>query len=216
MKNCLLNAEHFPIFPENLRCSCQRSKCHRVLEGEVSASTFGQLASGRTAAPSFTGQQREMIRFIFAQHEHFDAEQLIDEMKNEGLQVSRATIYRTLSKLVDAGLLRSVDVTAAAHTTNTTTATPSTITCTAKSAKKIIEFQDPALDQPPHRRRQPTTLSFRSRNTASYCAASMPNATSADHQAAAGFGVDPRCTRSYLSHPSLRPVTESIFYPTRH
>ncbi len=31
-------------------------------------------------------------------------------MKAEGFQVSRATVYRTLNKLVDAGLLRRIDV----------------------------------------------------------------------------------------------------------
>jgi Fur family ferric uptake transcriptional regulator len=51
-----------------------------------------------------------MVRFIFAQHNHFDAEQLIDDMKRAGFRVSRATVYRTLNKLVDAGLLRRLEL----------------------------------------------------------------------------------------------------------
>jgi Fur family ferric uptake transcriptional regulator len=51
-----------------------------------------------------------MVRFIFARHNHFDADQLIDDMKRAGFQVSRATVYRTLAKLVDAGLLRRLEV----------------------------------------------------------------------------------------------------------
>ena len=47
-----------------------------------------------------------MVRYIFAKHNHFDAEHLIDDMKRAGFRVSRATVYRTLTKLVDAGLLR--------------------------------------------------------------------------------------------------------------
>jgi Fe2+ or Zn2+ uptake regulation protein len=58
----------------------------------------------------FTDQQRDMVRFIFSQHNHFDADQLIDAMKKADLEVSRATVYRTLGKLVDAGLLRKLEI----------------------------------------------------------------------------------------------------------
>src|SRR4051812_20430708 len=51
-----------------------------------------------------------MVRYIYSKHNHFDADQLIYDMKREGFQVSRATVYRTLSKLVDAGLLRRLEV----------------------------------------------------------------------------------------------------------
>jgi Fur family ferric uptake transcriptional regulator len=51
-----------------------------------------------------------MVKYIFARHNHFDAEQLIDDMKQAGFSVSRATIYRTLNKLVDAGLLRRLEI----------------------------------------------------------------------------------------------------------
>jgi Fur family ferric uptake transcriptional regulator len=64
----------------------------------------------RPRAQRFTGQQRDMVRFIFSQHHHFDADQLIDMLKKAGHDVSRATVYRTLSKLVDAGLLRKIEL----------------------------------------------------------------------------------------------------------
>ena len=51
-----------------------------------------------------------MVRYIFSQHNHFDADQLIDDMKQKGFRVSRATVYRTLDKLVDAGLLRRLEI----------------------------------------------------------------------------------------------------------
>ena len=38
------------------------------------------------------------------------ADQLIDQMKEAKLKVSRATVYRTLNKLVDAGLLREMQI----------------------------------------------------------------------------------------------------------
>lgn len=67
---------------------------------------FREYLVTRSRPQRFTDQQRDMVRFIFAQHEHFDADTLIDDMKRAGLTVSRATAYRTLTKLVDAGLLR--------------------------------------------------------------------------------------------------------------
>lgn len=106
---------------------------------------FREYLASRSRPQRFTGQQREMIRFIFGQHEHFDAEQLIDEMKREGIQVSRATVYRTLSKLVDAGLLRSVDVGQRTHYEHDY-GYPQHDHLHCEKCNKIIEFQDPALD----------------------------------------------------------------------
>src|SRR5688572_2285568 len=71
---------------------------------------FREYLASRPRAQRFTEQQRDMVRYIFSKHNHFDAEQLIEEMKQEGLHVSRATIYRTLKRLVDAGLLRRLEI----------------------------------------------------------------------------------------------------------
>ena len=71
---------------------------------------FREYLASRPRAQRFTEQQRDMVRYIFSKHNHFDADQLIDEMKREGFRVSRATIYRTLAKLVDAGLLRRLNI----------------------------------------------------------------------------------------------------------
>ncbi len=71
---------------------------------------FREFLSSRPKPQRFTDQQRDMVRYIFSQHNHFDADQLIDDMKKAGLEVSRATVYRTLAKLVDAGLLRRLEI----------------------------------------------------------------------------------------------------------
>ena len=70
-------------------------------------SKFREYLASRPRPQRYTEQQRDMVRYIFAQHNHFDADQLIDDMKKAGFHVSRATVYRTLAKLVDAGLLRA-------------------------------------------------------------------------------------------------------------
>jgi DNA-binding transcriptional ArsR family regulator len=71
---------------------------------------FREYLASRARPQRYTGQQRDLVRFIFSQHNHFDADQLIDAMKQAGMRVSRATVYRTLSKLVDAGLLRRLEL----------------------------------------------------------------------------------------------------------
>ncbi len=59
-----------------------------------------------------TDQRRYLVEKVFAQHQHFDAEQLIDQLPNKGFEnyVSRPTVYRTLKEFVDAGLLRSFEL----------------------------------------------------------------------------------------------------------
>src|SRR5687767_10370588 len=70
---------------------------------------FREYLSSRPRPQRYTEQQREMVRYIFDHHDHFDADTLCTEMDRAGLNVSRATVYRTLSKLVDAGLLRCLE-----------------------------------------------------------------------------------------------------------
>ncbi len=73
-------------------------------------SKFREYLASRPRPQRYTEQQRDMVRYIFSRHNHFDADTLIEDMKRAGLEPSRATVYRTLSKLVDAGLLRQIDV----------------------------------------------------------------------------------------------------------
>lgn len=57
-----------------------------------------------------TQQRRAIVEEVFRQHEHFDAEHLIGQLTQlvGAKRVSRPTVYRTLSELVDAGLLRDM------------------------------------------------------------------------------------------------------------
>lgn len=58
-----------------------------------------------------TGQRRVLVRHIFASHKHFDADELVRDLQDAGHSVSRATVYRTLRLLVEAGLLRELRLT---------------------------------------------------------------------------------------------------------
>ncbi len=58
----------------------------------------------------FTQQRRVLIDVVFSQHEHFDAEELLATLAQTAGQgkVSRPTVYRGLSELVEAGLLKKM------------------------------------------------------------------------------------------------------------
>ncbi len=107
---------------------------------------FREYLTSRPKAQRYTGQQRDMVRFIFSQHNHFDAEQLIDDMKGAGFRVSRATVYRTLSKLVDAGMLRRLELgNRTCYEHDYGYPQHEHLYCTR--CRKMIEFQEPAIER---------------------------------------------------------------------
>ena len=55
-----------------------------------------------------TAERRALIREIFAQHGHFDADSILAAVHRRGLAISRATVYRNLELLVQAGLAHKV------------------------------------------------------------------------------------------------------------
>ena len=59
-----------------------------------------------------TAQRQVLLQHVFQTHEHFDAEQLIEQLPSKGEPdyVSRPTVYRTLAEFVDAGLLRKFEL----------------------------------------------------------------------------------------------------------
>lgn len=59
-----------------------------------------------------TEQRRILVGHVFNHHDHFDADQLIEQLprRGESGHVSRPTVYRTLNEFVDAGLLRKFEL----------------------------------------------------------------------------------------------------------
>jgi Fur family ferric uptake transcriptional regulator len=55
-----------------------------------------------------TAERSALVHEIFATHYHFEADELLFKMKQKGLKISRATVYRTLELLVKSGLVRRV------------------------------------------------------------------------------------------------------------
>ncbi len=57
-----------------------------------------------------TQQRRLIVEDVFAQHDHFNADELCDVLQKAGRDVSRPTVYRTLNEMVEAGLLRKMTI----------------------------------------------------------------------------------------------------------
>jgi Fur family ferric uptake transcriptional regulator len=106
---------------------------------------YREYLTSRPRPQRYTDQQRDMVRYIFAQHNHFDADQLVDDMKRSGFRVSRSTIYRTLDKLVDAGLLRSLELGPRKYYEHDY-GYPQHEHLYCEKCQKMIEFQNPAID----------------------------------------------------------------------
>lgn len=79
---------------------------------EVSLSPSERFAEFlQTRGKRLTQQKQLLLDTIFKRHEHFDADDLVDELrqdKSNATTASRSTIYRFLDELVEAGLLRSM------------------------------------------------------------------------------------------------------------
>lgn len=56
----------------------------------------------------FTAERQAVLDRVFATHRHFEADELLVDLRHNDLKISKATIYRTLSLLVKSGLLREV------------------------------------------------------------------------------------------------------------
>lgn len=57
-----------------------------------------------------TVQRERIVSAVFAQDEHFTAEELFERVRKIDGDASRATVYRTLGLLVEADLLRQIDL----------------------------------------------------------------------------------------------------------
>jgi len=57
-----------------------------------------------------TGQRKVIIRAAFSREEHFTAEELFERVRQNSADISQSTVYRTLGLMVEAGLLREIDL----------------------------------------------------------------------------------------------------------
>jgi Fur family ferric uptake transcriptional regulator len=74
---------------------------------ESSPSAF--VESLRPAGSKRSGKRDFIVNVFLRQEGHLTAEDLVDLIRREDQRISRATIYRTLQWMVDAGIARKVD-----------------------------------------------------------------------------------------------------------
>lgn len=58
----------------------------------------------------FTRERIAILEEVMARHDHFSVEELHDSLKAGKKKVSRATLYRNLDSLKEAGILAEVDL----------------------------------------------------------------------------------------------------------
>jgi Fur family ferric uptake transcriptional regulator len=74
---------------------------------ESSATAF--VESLRPAGSKRSGKRDFIVNIFLRQEGHLTADNLVDLIRREDQRISRATIYRTLQWMVDAGIARKVD-----------------------------------------------------------------------------------------------------------
>jgi len=95
-----------------------------------------------------TRQRRLIVDHVFREHHHFDADDLLDHLKQTlgERKVSRPTVYRTLSELVDAGLLIKMELGGRA-VYDYDYGYPSHEHLFCQKCKKLIEFHSDEIDR---------------------------------------------------------------------
>ncbi len=94
-----------------------------------------------------TDQRDRIIQEVFSKDEHFNAEELYERIRKTSSATSRATVYRTLALLVEAGLLREIDL-----GENETTYDPNFLNKPSHNhlvcidCGRVLEFEDPHID----------------------------------------------------------------------
>lgn len=103
--------------------------------------------SMRTQGLRLTSQRKTITEVAFANREHFTAESLLAKSRRKDGKVSRATVYRTLSFLVRAGLLRQVGLGQSSPMYDPNFADhPRHGHFVCVDCQKIVEFHDHCLD----------------------------------------------------------------------
>ncbi len=94
-----------------------------------------------------TSQRDEILKVIFASDEHFTPDELFERLRSAGSKASRATVYRTLTLLVEANLIHGIEL-----GDGQTTYDPNFIDhpnhnhLICVDCGKVVEFEDSHLD----------------------------------------------------------------------
>lgn len=99
----------------------------------------------KTQGLRLTPERQRIVQEVFSSHEHFDTDQLVARLSQGtggGQRVSRSTVYRSLTLLVEAGLLRVVARPNDRDVYEHDYGYPEHDHLICKKCGKLIEFQD--------------------------------------------------------------------------
>jgi len=102
----------------------------------------------RAAGKRATRQKQLIVDQIFSHHDHFDADELLEHLRPLVAQhrVSRPTVYRTLTELVEAGMLRKMAL-GGRNVFEHEYGYPSHDHLYCQSCNRLIEFQSDELER---------------------------------------------------------------------
>ncbi len=102
-----------------------------------------------TQGMRLTRERSITVDEVFSSHEHFDADQLVARLsqRTDGTRVSRSTVYRTLTEMVTAGLLRKVARSNDREIYEHDYGYPQHDHLICKKCGELIEFQNPDIKQ---------------------------------------------------------------------
>jgi Fur family ferric uptake transcriptional regulator len=94
-----------------------------------------------------TPQREAIVRLAFSEDDHFTSEELFDRVRRHNIDASRATVYRTIALLVEAKLLREIDLGGDTKTYDPNfLEKPSHNHLVCIDCGKVIEFEDSHLE----------------------------------------------------------------------
>jgi Fe2+ or Zn2+ uptake regulation protein len=75
---------------------------------DTAVATFRERLTKLAIPQRGTKQQCAVVRYVFTQANPVDADHLIAQLKNVGVRISRATVFRAIQKLMTVGLVRKI------------------------------------------------------------------------------------------------------------
>lgn len=94
-----------------------------------------------------TPQRIRVAEMLFGTHDHISADEIMVRLRNEGDPVGKATVYRTLDLLVEAGLIREHDFGEGFRRYEPRPTRPRHEHLVCTGCGKVIEFQDDAIER---------------------------------------------------------------------